>query len=66
MQKRINGSVVSTLLCLLVVAGCGPTSKVAEDAKELEAFEAAKDAYIYAYPLMTMDLTRRTMIPEED
>lgn len=39
--------------------GCGPSSKVADDAKELEALETAKDAYIYAYPLMTMEMTRR-------
>jgi hypothetical protein len=46
------------LLCF-VIAGCGSTSKVAQDTKELETLETAKDAYIYAYPLMTMELTRR-------
>jgi len=46
------------LLCLLV-AGCGSGEKVGQDAKELEAFEAAKDAHVYAYPLMTMELTRQ-------
>lgn len=30
-------------------------------AKEVEAREAAIDAYIYAYPLVTMDYTRRVM-----
>ncbi len=49
----------SALLSCLVIAGCGQSSKVGQDAKELEAFETAKDAYIYAYPLMTMDMTRR-------
>jgi hypothetical protein len=29
-------------------------------AKELESFEIGKEAYIFAYPLMTMELTRRT------
>jgi hypothetical protein len=50
--------IASALLCLLF-AGCGGGLKVEQNAKELEAFETAKDAYIYAYPLMTMDLTRR-------
>ena len=59
MQERIAGAIVSTLLCCLVIASCGPDSKVAQDAKELEALETAKDAYIYAYPLMTMEFTRR-------
>jgi hypothetical protein len=58
-QERIAGAIVSTLLCCLVIASCGPDSKVAQDAKELEALETAKDAYIYAYPLMTMEFTRR-------
>ena len=37
------------LLCLLV-AGCGSGEKVGQD---------AKDAHVYAYPLMTMELTRQ-------
>jgi hypothetical protein len=49
--------IAAALLCLLI-AGCGGSPKVEQDAKELEAFETAKDAYIHAYPLMTMDLTR--------
>jgi hypothetical protein len=34
---------------------------VASAAKELEARETAIDAYIYAYPLVTMEITRRFM-----
>jgi len=34
---------------------------VADAAKELEAREAAIDAYVYAYPLVTMEITRRVM-----
>jgi len=49
----------ATALFACLIAGCGPNSKVTEDAKELESFETAKDAYIYAYPLVTMELTRR-------
>ncbi len=47
------------LLACLAVVGCGNSSKVVQDAKAVEAFEAAKDAYIYAYPLITMEITRR-------
>src|SRR5262245_3609952 len=37
-------------------------AKAAEEAaKELEAREIAIDAYVYAYPLVTMEITRRVM-----
>ena len=49
----------SALLFFPLLVGCGPDSKVAQDAKGLEASEISKDAYIYAYPLMTMEMTRR-------
>ena len=58
MQGNTPRLIAAALLGLLI-AGCGGSSKVEQDAKELEAFETAKDAYVYAYPLMTMDLTRR-------
>lgn len=35
--------------------------KIEAPAKELEAREAAIDAYVYAYPLVTMEMTRRVM-----
>ncbi len=40
--------------------------KVADAAKELEAREIAIDAYIYAYPLVTMEYTRRVMTNTEN
>jgi len=58
MQGNAPRLIAAALLCLLIV-GCGSSSKVEQDAKELVAFETAKDAYIYAYPLITMELTRR-------
>ncbi len=60
LKIRTSGAVASALLCCLAIAGCGSSSKVAEDAKAVQAFETAKDAYIYAYPLVTMELTRRS------
>src|SRR5271166_1765452 len=60
MKRKTSHSIASALLLSSVMLGCGDSSKVVQDTKELEAFETAKDAYIYAYPLVTMDLTRRT------
>ena len=39
----------------------GDAKLAAAAAKELEAREIAIDAYIYAYPLVTMEMTRRVM-----
>ena len=36
-------------------------AKAEAAAKELEAREAAIDAYVYAYPLVTMEITRRVI-----
>jgi hypothetical protein len=51
---------------LLLAAWAGLTSLVAvaeapAPARELEARDAAIEAYIYAYPLVTMEMTRRIM-----
>ena len=56
-MRRKSWVLTAFLACL--VAGCGPNSKPVDDAKGLEALETAKDAYIYAYPLVTMELTGR-------
>ena len=57
-MKSCIVSAFAFLVCVMMT-GCGTSSPVVQDAKELEAFETAKDAYIYAYPLMTMEMTRR-------
>ena len=59
MKTAIRNAIGLALLSCLVLAGCGEQPKVAQDVKELESFETAKDAYVYAYPLMTMEMTRR-------
>lgn len=58
MLRNTPRLIAAALLCVLI-AGCGTSSKVEQDAKELESLETAKDAYIYAYPLVTMEFTRR-------
>jgi len=51
----------------MALVGCGnqEAAKIAKaagaEAKELEARETAIDAYIYAYPMVTMEITRRVM-----
>ena len=42
-------------------AAAGVEAAVVADAKEIAARETAIDAYIYAYPLVTMEITRRVM-----
>ena len=49
-----------------VIAACGMQSggglkRVAGDVREHEAKETAVDAYVFGYPLVTMELTRRIM-----
>lgn len=50
---RIAGSLV---LCLAALAGRANAAPSAEEAKKI-----ALDAYIYGYPLVTMEMTRRVM-----
>lgn len=59
------------MMVALALASCGKKEPAQEatkaqpsaatDAKEKEALETAMAAYIYAYPLVTMEYTRRTM-----
>jgi hypothetical protein len=70
MLRHFRNGFLGLTATLLVLAGCkqGETAapavqqdaKAAEaEVKAREAREAAIDAYIYAYPLVTMELTRR-------
>ena len=61
---------LAALGAALLVASCASTSaeqkqheaaRSAEQAREQEAFELGVEAYIYGYPLVTMDMTRRVM-----
>jgi len=74
MNKTLCAAVVAAAM---VLGGCGkPAETVVQKAetevkkdvavadalvKEAEAREAAIDAYVYAYPLVTMEITRRVM-----
>ncbi len=71
MLRRSGAAVMALTLCLLLVPACKQEeakvekaagevkAKVEAEAKELEAREAGIEAYIYAYPLVTMEITRR-------
>jgi hypothetical protein len=59
MTRKFWLAPVSTLALGFLIAGCGSTSKVTQDVKTVASYETAKDAYIYAYPLITMEMTRR-------
>src|SRR6478609_5818288 len=57
-----------TALALSVAVGARPIAALAQTAPaptaaadEDEAFKIAVDAYVYAYPLVTMEMTRRVM-----
>ena len=55
-----NWRVSAAVLAAVVMSACGKAEKaVVADVKTDEAKSAAVDAYIYAYPLVTMELTRR-------
>jgi len=53
-------------ICLLLAGGCGMKSgsglgRIESGVKAHEAKATAVDAYIYGYPLVTMEMTRRVM-----
>ena len=58
MRKFWSAPLCTLILCSLI-AGCSSAPKVAQNVKTVESYETAKDAYIYAYPLITMEFTRR-------
>ena len=70
MRSMFRKTFLSAAAALLVLAGCQKKGEVAEavkqdakaaeaDVKAREARDAAVEAYIYAYPLVTMEYTRR-------
>ena len=74
MPKLLKTALSSGFMVMWLLSGCGQQDaqavekgvaevkkEVAAEAKELQAREIAIDAYVYAYPLVTMELTRRVM-----
>ena len=73
MIRKLTLVPAACALALATLVSCAKTEKAAEkaatevkgavaaDVKEIEAKETAIDAYVYAYPLVTMEMTRRVM-----
>ena len=76
MKTKVVGMMVGVFVLAVMLAGCGgktetaktekaktdEAAKAAEAAtKEKEALETGIEAYVYGYPLVTMEMTRRVM-----
>jgi hypothetical protein len=76
-MKKTLALTFAACAALATLVACAKTEKAAEkaaadvkgavaaDVKEIEAKETAIDAYMYAYPLVTMEFTRRVMTSVE-
>jgi hypothetical protein len=65
-RRSILDGLTAGAIAVAVLAGCetGQASKAAATKQKLpwrEAFDIATEAYIFGYPLVTMDMTRRVM-----
>ncbi len=54
-------AVVSPFLLLTLLGGCNKTASDANGPGLKEAVDAATEVYIYGYPLVTMDMTRKQL-----
>src|SRR5580704_545964 len=52
---------IACVLATVVVTAVGPATRADNPVTEEEALKLGTEAYIYGYPLVTMDLTRRVM-----
>jgi hypothetical protein len=53
--------VLALLVCAALAVGPGPTARAADPISEEEAHSIGVAAYLYFYPLVTMDITRRQL-----
>ncbi len=65
-MKTLRVSLVAVLLLLAALPALAqqtapPAAPAPDQAKEKEALEIGTEAYIYGYPLVTMEMTRRVM-----
>ena len=73
MKRRALAYLLSIIFLVMTAASCGKQAEEAKQkaaadvkaveaaAKEKEAQDTAIEAYVYAYPLVTMEMTRRVM-----
>jgi hypothetical protein len=61
--------VLAAALAVAVLGASAPSART-DELTQKEAFDLAKEGYIYGYPLVTMDMTRRVMtnvaLPKDD
>jgi hypothetical protein len=53
--------ILAWLSAAAVLTACWQTARAADPLSEEEAFKLGTEAYIYGYPLVTMEMTRRVM-----
>ena len=53
--------VLALLVCAALAVGPGPSARAADPISEEEAHSIGVAAYLYFYPLVTMDITRRQL-----
>ena len=58
--RSMNGLILATAI-VLSLAGCRQATQTATNAAASAARSTAKDAYVYGYPLVLMDVSRAKM-----
>ena len=58
---RPAGSILPALLAAALVAGPSPAARAADAISEQDAHAIGVAAYVYFYPLVTMDVTRKQL-----
>ncbi len=61
MKRKITAIAFVATILVLLLTGCNSGKPAADKAGLEEALGIANDAYIYGYPLVTMDMTRKQL-----